>query len=323
MEPERIILLYDYLCRYAAEPPGVTVSDIQSYLAAHYNIQPPSALTVRRDLNRLTAAGCQVQRTNGEHNTAYYSLTGRGFTFNEIRFIVDSISINKFLSPEDKKRLIRKFEGMCSEKDVRRLISRVKVSRQALTNSDLLENLELVHRIIGEQRKIQFTYGKHNTRGEIEYYDKERDIIPCEVVYFNERFYLFCADGKTGGRRVYRIDRMQHIRAGEKAERSVQLPKEEGATVDIFKPDYYASVVLRVKRVLLDDMLETFGDFASIRQQDTEPGWVCVQARVGISDGFYRWAMGYGEDLEILSPEPVRTCFAEKLRHVAALYGTR
>ena len=38
---------------------------------------------------------------NREHNTAYYALIDKGFSFNEIRFIVDSISINKFLTSKD------------------------------------------------------------------------------------------------------------------------------------------------------------------------------------------------------------------------------
>lgn len=320
MEPERILLIYDYLTRNAAEPPGVTIQDIRSHLASSADIEMPSPLTVRRDLERLTTAGYNIVRTNGAHNTAYYYISGSGFTFNEIRFIVDSVSINKFLSAEEKTRLIRKFEVLCSEKDVRRLISRVKVNRSRLTNSDLLKNLEAVHRIIGEQCKIQFAYGKHDENGEISYYSKKRDMIPCEVVYFNERFYLYCMDENTEERRIYRIDRMKDIRMGEKPRRRLKLPAPEGADVDIFKPERYESVLLRVRRVLLDDMLETFGEFADIRKTPVGQGWICIQARVGISDGFYRWAMRYGEDLEILAPAEIRACFAEKLRNVSALY---
>lgn len=82
-------------------------------------------VTIRRDLDRLTAMGNNIQKENREHNTAYYALIGKGFSFNEIRFIVDSITINKFMTTSQKQTLIKKFEGMCSDTELRQLISRI------------------------------------------------------------------------------------------------------------------------------------------------------------------------------------------------------
>lgn len=215
MEHERIIQIYEYLCRYTDETKSVTIKEIQNYLSRSGNTKDVSALTVRRDIDRLSAMGNDIRKENGAHNTSRYSLVNKGFTFNEIRFIVDSITINKFLSSNQKQRLIKKFEGMCSEKEVRQLISRISLNGRNVPNLDLLENLERVHNIISNRQKIDFEYGKSNPRGELEYYSKKRNMIPVKVIYFDDRFYLKCMNAETEQIRTYRIDRMKNIRAGE------------------------------------------------------------------------------------------------------------
>lgn len=318
MDHERIIYILEYLKRSGDR--GVTVKDIQRHLENSANIQNVSALTIRRDIERIEQSGNEIEITNGPHNTACYRLKSKGFTFNEIRFIVDSVSINKFLSDSQKHRLIRKFEGMCSENEVRQLISRISLNGQGSPSLNLLDNLDKVHRIISEKRKINFEYGKYDIHRNINYYSKRREMIPCRVVYFSERFYLMCIDEETLGRRTYRIDRMRRISAGEKTRIKPIIPKYDGVVVDMFEPDSFELVTLRVKRFLLDDMLEQFGRYGSPRDDTDNPDSVILNVRMGISSGFYRWLMRYGEDIEVLSPKSVRDEFAEKLKRVCGLY---
>ncbi|WP_303790090.1 hypothetical protein [Ruminococcus flavefaciens] len=108
MDHERIIYIYDYLSRYTDENRYVSISQIQEHLANACNLTRVKDVTIRRDLDRLTAMGNHIVKQNREHNTAYYALIGKGFSFNEIRFIVDSISINKFLTAFQKQTLIKK-----------------------------------------------------------------------------------------------------------------------------------------------------------------------------------------------------------------------
>lgn len=320
MEHERIIQIYEYLCRYTDETRSVTIKEIQDFLSTSGNMKSVSALTIRRDIDRLTAMGNDIRKENGAHNTARYSLVNKGFTFNEIRFIVDSISINKFLSSNQKHRLIKKFEGMCSEKEVRQLISRISLNGRNLPNLDLLENLERVHKIISERRKIDFEYGKSNVKGELEYYSKKRNMIPVKVVYFDDRFYLKCVNAETQQGRVYRIDRMKDIIGGEKVKTIPALPKYDGVVLDMFEPKYFEYVTLKVKRFLLDDMLEQFGKYVSVREIPDEPECVIIRAKIGISDSFYRWVMKYGGNIEIIAPEIIRLRFLEDLKKVFEIY---
>ncbi len=320
MEHERIISVLDYLSRYTDETRGVTAKEIQIYLSNTTNMKPVSCLTIRRDMERLIAMGNDIRVEKGAHNTSYYRLIGKGFTFNEIRFIVDSISINKFISDVEKKKLIKKFEGMCSESEVRQLISRVSLNGRSIPSADLLENLEKVHRIISNQEKIDFEYGKFNVQKKRDFYDKKRNLVPFTVIYFDDRFYLKCVDMETNEFRTYRIDRMRRITAGDKTKFQVKLPKYEGVVVDMFEPDYFETVRLRVKRFLLDEMVERFGEQAFTRDDTENPDCVIVRVCVGINDSFYRWIMRYGSNIEVLSPPKVRNGFQRALKQVYCIY---
>ena len=172
------------------------------------------------------------------------------------------------------------------------------------------------------KKKINFEYGKYDIHKQIQYYHKRRNMIPCKVIYFNEKFYLKCMDEETGKFRTYRIDRMKNIKSGEKTNKKAALPKPEGVVLDIFDPEKYIYVMLRVKRALLDDMLEQFGSYANVKDDPDHPNQVQVNVKVGIGRGFYRWALKYGSDLEILSPASVREEFRKMLLHMMSLYET-
>ena len=321
MDHERILHIYNYLCRSTDEEHGVTCRDIQDYLSKTANLSNVSPLTIRRDIDRLCAAGNDIRRKNGPHNTAVYSLIDKGFTFNEIRFMVDSISINKFLSAEQKKKLIHKFEGMCTDAEIRSLVSRISLVSAAAPSLDLLENLDTVHRLISEHRKINFKYGKFDTKKQMNYYSKSREMIPVRVVYFDEHFYLRCFNEENEQFRTYRIDRMKAIKGGRQSRKKIPEDKKyDGFVADMFAPDRFRYVTMRVKRYLLDEMLEKLGRYGSFADDRDNPDCVLVRAKVGVNDRFYLWVLKYGDAVEITAPADSRAAFAEYLNGIAGMY---
>lgn len=321
MDQERIIYIFDYLSRYTDENKAVTIKDIQHHLANVCNLSRVNDVTIRRDLDRLTSAGNHIVKYSGEHNTAYYALIDKGFSFNEIRFIVDSISINKFLTSKQKRQLIKKFEGMCSDAEIRQLISRITLNDKCSPSLDLLENLDLIHKLIADRRKINFEYGKYDTDKRIKYYKKKRDLLPVRVVYFNERIYLKCYNEADERWRIYRVDRMRSIVGGDVSH--TRLPKEkrpEGFVTDMFEPEYFEYVTLKVKRYLLDDMLEHFGDYASISPYSETDESVTITVHVGVNQRFFLWVMSYGDGIELLSPVKTRSEYLAEVRKMLGAY---
>ena len=321
MDRERIIYIFDYLSRYTDENKAVTIKEIQNHLANVCNLSRVNDVTIRRDLDRLTSAGNHIVKYSREHNTAYYALIDKGFSFIEIRFLVDSVSINKFLTADQNRRLIKKFEGMCSDAEIRQLISRITLNEKCSPSLDLLENLDLIHRLIAEYRKIDFKYGKYDTDKKIKYYKKKRDLLPVRVIYFGERFYLRCYNEEAGAWRTYRIDRMKDIERGKVSRHRIpKETKQEGFVTDMFEPEYYETVTLKIRKYLLDDMMEHFGEYASIIRHTDDGESVNISVRVGINRRFYLWVMKYGDGIELLSPPKVRSDFLAEVRKMLGAY---
>ena len=322
MDHERISHILNYLTRATDEEHGVTISNIRDHLANTAGMYDVSALTVRRDIERLETAGYQITKTIGAHNTAYYHMTGKNFTIGELRFLVDSVSINKYLSARQKQELIKKFESMCSETEIRQLISRIELNEAGRVPRDLLGNLDKIHKLISEKRRIYFSYGKFDTHQQVKYYDKSRNMLPVKVIYMNERFYLRCFNEETGQFRTYRIDRMKNIKGGEVS--SVKPPTDEkpqGFVVDVFPPERFEIVTFKIRRYLLDEMIEQLGNTVSSREDFDDPEYAIIRASCGINRQFYLWVMRYGDGLEIISPKDIRKGFAEELKKVSDKYS--
>ena len=210
---------------------------------------------------------------------------------------------------------------MCSDAEIRQLISRIVLNERCPSTLDLLENLDKIHRLIGERQKIDFEYGKYDeTTKQIAYYYKKREMLPVSVIYFHERFYLKCLNEKDRKWRIYRVDRMKNILGGEVS--YVRLPPEdnyEGFVTDMFAPEYFTVVTLRVKKYLLDETRENFGDYASILH-DEDADYVRIRVRVGINRKFYLWLMQYGDGVELVSPAKERVEYLEEVRKMLRAY---
>ena len=133
--------------------------------------------------------------------------------------------------------------------------------------------------------------------------------------------YLKCYNEAEKCWRIYRVDRIRRIEGGE-VSRS-RLPKEEkreGFVTDMFEPEYFEYVKLRMKRFLLDDMLEHFGNYASISPYSETDENVIITVHVGVNQRFFLWAMSYGDGIELLSPEKVRKGFLNEVRKMLEAY---
>ncbi len=321
MSRERILHILDFISHNTDEDHGVTLKEISNYLKEEKNQGNISPLTIRRDISKLVDLGYGIAEEHGAHNTAYYKLVERDFTFNEIRFIVDSVSINKFLTPQQKRSLINKFEKFSTPAELRQLSSRISLEYTASPSLDLLDNLDKIHTLISQKRFIDFSYGKFDTDHNVVYYKKSRSVLPVRVVYFHDKFYLKCFDVQNDQFRTYRVDRMNEITGGDVYDKP--LPKEHkhnAFIADMFPPDYFDTVTLRIKKFLLDEMIEQLCSYASVREDFDDPEYDVVHARVGVNRQFFLWIMSYGDGVEILSPVKVKEQFIEELKKVCSQY---
>ncbi|MBO4867448.1 MAG: WYL domain-containing protein [Ruminococcus sp.] len=204
---------------------------------------------------------------------------------------------------------------MCSEAEIRQFISRIELNEASRVPRDLLRNLDMIHKLISEKRRINFSYGKFDTHQQVIYYDKRRNMLPIKVIYMNERFYLQCFNEETWQLRTYRIDRMKNINGGEVS--SVMPPADEKTQdfiVDVFPSERSEIVTFKIRRYLLEEMIEQLGDTVISREDFDDSEYAIVRANCGINRQFYLWVIRYGDGLEIVSPKDIRKGFAEELK---------
>ena len=70
---------------------------------------------------------------------------------------------------------------------------------------------------------------------------------------------------------------------------------------------------------LLDEMRESFGEYASILH-DEDADYVRIRVRVGINRKFYLWLMQYGDGVELVSPAKERAEYLDEVRKMLGAY---
>ena len=88
---------------------------------------------------------------------------------------------------------------------------------------------------------------------------------------------------------------------------------------DMFEPEYYETVTLRVKKYLLDDMLEHFDGFARLLKEPNKK-YVRLSVKVGINQQFFLWIMKYGDQIEVVEPADIRKRFLQEAANMLGVY---
>lgn len=318
MEHERILLIYDFLYKNTDQEHYVTLKEIREHLK-QFNIRDTASVTIRRDIERI-AVHYRVETESGPHNTFKYSMRKDKFTINELRFLIDAVSVNKFLNEKQKKALIGKFKGLCPENEMIKLMNRVNISDVTPPALNLLDNLEKLHIMITNKMRINFDYGKYDEKGKFKYNKKDRVLLPCQVKYFKEKFYLKGVSEEDNKFRTYRIDRMKNITELEKSDAKVELKRPDGVIVDAFETDRFEYVKMRISRNLRDEFIETFGKMYSEITGEEDEDTIVVRVKVGVSDRFCSWVLSYGDLAEVLEPADLRERMRETVKRIMGKY---
>ena len=188
---------------------------------------------------------------------------------------------------------------------------------------DLIENIKWLHIALGEKTFISFRYGKYNEKKEFELKDKEYLVIPKEIIYKQNKYYLIALDAKNDLEvRYYRLDRMINIQIGEAHynKEEIDMSKFDIRTFDMFSSEETEMVIMRVHKDLIDLMIERFGMQVSIKPDFESKNHIKVYQEMGISIGLVRWILQQGSKIEILQPQHLREKVKEEVAQIMKYY---
>lgn len=323
MERESFWRVLEILRVKTNEDEGISIKDIQTYLLNNYN-ERRSRNTLIQDIAAYERLGFDIRQESTRHNQYVYKLVNREFTFDEVRILVDSISINQFLTWEQKKHIIDKFNAIVSTRDVNRLKSTIKMNHCIHPDINLMENIKYLHIALGEGALITFRYGRYNEKKEFVLKDKVYEVIPKEILYKQCKYYLIALDTHSDlAMRYYRLDRMTNIQIGEAHNHTepIDMSGFDIRTFDMFSSEKTEKVVMKVHKDLLDLIIERFGIEVSIRPDFESEEHIVVRQEMGISTGLIRWILQQGSKVEILKPQHLREQVREELLQVMSYYA--
>jgi predicted DNA-binding transcriptional regulator YafY len=151
-------------------------------------------------------------------------------------------------------------------------------------------------------------------------------VSPYQMAATNGRYYLI------GNRNVYpdvsnfRIDRISNIRLLDEPvtpmknvkglETGLNLPRHMAERIYMFTGEGI-QVSFRAKHSLISDILDWFGTDTMLIREDDE--YIIATVSVNEQAMFY-WAMQYGENIEVLTPERLRGKIADAAKGMVEKY---
>lgn len=313
----KLYRLAQIMLEYTDEEHYITMPEIIDALGT-YGVTADRK-SIYADLRDLEILGIDVE---GEPvgNRYHYHVVDRPFELPELKLLVDAIQSSRFITEKKSNALIRKLEKFVSRYDAQKLQRQVYVSGRIKTmNESIYYTVDAIHNAISMNKKIRFQYYQWNVQKEMELRHNGAwyCISPWGLSWEGENYYLVGFDQEAGKIKHYRVDKMLHIRIMEEAREG----KEHFQRLDM--ADYTRksfgmfggkeqNVRLLVDNELAGVMIDRFGKDVMMIPSGEDHFTVNVDVRV--SRQFLGWVFSLGEQVEILSPEEVRTAMKEEIQ---------
>ena len=257
---------------------------------------------------------------------AGYFLASRSFEIPELKLLVDAVQASRFITKAKSAQLIAKLEKLASASDAKRLNRHVYVMDRVKTpNEDIYYNVDMIHEAMLSDREICFTYYRWNADKELmpRNSGKPFNVSPWALTWDDENYYLVAFDSRAGKVKHYRVDKMRHMsisedsREGRESFSEFDLPGFSRKTFGMFG-GRTEKVTILCREKLVGAVIDRFGTDAVI--VNLQNGWFQMQQEVTISEQFFGWVFGLGEDVKLAGPGSVVKEFQEMIESIRNLY---
>jgi predicted DNA-binding transcriptional regulator YafY len=159
-------------------------------------------------------------------------------------------------------------------------------------------------------------------------YSNPQAVHPFALVWREDTYYLIALYNLNRGLSCYRLSRMENVRIIENAP-SITLKDAFGPAGpqilrDFVRQSVYSFhgdarlVKLRAEEKMVDTIIDHFGKGISL--SNNGDGTVAAMVKVSDNRGLYYFLLKYGETIQVLEPEDIRTNMREKLLKILSAY---
>lgn len=285
--------------------------------------------TIYSNITLLDYYGFEIEgRHVNEPCQHRYYYTGRKFSSNELKFLIDAVASSKFLTKTKSEELIKKIKSLGTQFDNEKLNRNIMLGKRIKSMNDkVLKNLDKINEAINTNAKITFQYTKWSwQKKQIFLRNGELyTVSPFAVTLEDDNYYMIAFDSVYNELRHYRVDKMQ----------SVKMIIDERDGMDIFKSFDVAEytqktfgmyggkeelIRIQCHNSLANVVIDRFGSDISIRPDFDHPEHFTVNLDINVSPQFYAWIFGLGTGIRIVYPQSVIDEYTTMLDSVAANY---
>ena len=319
----RLLNIYRILLEETDEEHILTASALLELLDRRYDMQADRR-SIYSDIDTLKEFGLDIVTVKG--NDHGYYVGAREFELAELKILVDSVQVSKFITKKKTEQLISKLKLLTSRHQAKALQKQVTLTnRSKATNETILYNIDSVHTAIYRNRQISFQYAEWTMGKQLSLRKNGAAYLasPWALIWDDEFYYLIAYDHNSGEERHYRVDKMRNIKILEE-EREGKKEISDFNAVDFGKRTFgmftgvTESVTLCGNRSLTGVILDRFGRDVMLVPADDDHFRVTVD--ITTSPQFFGWVAALGDGMEILKPQHVREQYAAYLEGVLSLY---
>jgi predicted DNA-binding transcriptional regulator YafY len=314
-EKNRPLYILKYLLDNTDEEHPAVINDILAYLETrgiHANRK-----TIAVDLLELQDSGFDVVCNKSRQNK--YFIGSRSLELAELKTVVDAVQAAKFISPTKSLSLIEKLSALASPYQAEELKRRLYVEGKVKTsNESVYYTVDLLHHAINHERTVEFQYSGYTV-------DKEKvlrhggaiyRLSPYDLVWDNDRYYVFGWSERHCKVVKFRVDRMLHAK-----ESLVDYHKHpDDYDIEAFCNQVFlmydgeqCAVQLLCNSSMMNTIIDRFGD--DVKTEKVDDQHFMVDADVFISPTFFSWVFAYGDAMRIISPKAIKKQYADMLKN--------
>lgn len=318
----RMLKLREILFRETDELHQLGINELSKRLQQNTDYLTFDNRTIKRDLEILDEMGFEIVRNTGKYGKTLYSHQARLFETYQLRLIIDAILSARFITTNEKKKLIKKVKQLTSEHIAKTLPEPVLFSQSANMDYELVKlNIDRVHRAISERKVLTYQYGKFNVDKEFVFH-REGEIYhvePYALIWQNDYYYLIGLFQATNEIRHYRLDRIRNIAISDQTftRREFNLHDYVTRSFHMFAGEEIW-IKIRFHVSLINVVLDRFGHDVDIRKEDKNHFILSTKAK--LSDGLVNWILTWGNQAKVLSPDYLVSRVKTKIQQMSEVY---
>lgn len=350
-QPKKLLIIniLRILQKYSDENHRLSQKQIQEILRRDYEMEADRK-AIHRNIMELRDCGYPIEceekirkvtlrdPTTGENVQEEQSVASgfylvHTFTDGELRLLIDGLLFSRHVHYQQCQQLVEKLESLGSLDFRSRISHIIRQPDRPIGNRELFLNIELLNEAISTGKKVRFHYVEYGTdkalhrRCRQDGTAREYVITPYQMATREGKYYVICNNDSFNTISNYRVDRIQNLKILDEPGRPFEsLEGANGQRLDMAvymreHPYMYASenlwVKFWVKRAMIGDIVEIFGNEVRFLQEDEEGAIVSVHTNAMAMRHF---AQSFAPDVVVLEPRSLRQTIKKKLKESLACY---